>query len=425
MLNRDIALQRSRIIKRKTDPGQYYLFLVWPFLTILLAIRNFRTHWAMNVFWLYSIYFGFTFVIISAEVDASDYAAQLVSFAHSDISLSKLFSGYLSEDGNLDIVQALLTYIVSFFTDDYRYLFAIFGLFMGYFISRYVWMIIKKINIRMDFFAGLLLISYALVIGIWDIGGVRWSVAAAMFFFSILNYFESDNKNFLWITLSTIFVHWSFTLALIVLLVYFIFGNRTRMYFLLFVFSFIISEIDLDIVRDYFGNYAPTVVQETRGSYLNQGYVDLISNAWQDNSWYLIYHLQLLKWFILLSVSYIYISMRRKETLSHTLYNRLFNLGLLFYGTFNILSTIPSVFRFLNIGYLIFLSTFILYITSLKNKFPLWLKIVGIPVLLLYIVVRIRIGFDYIGVWSVIGNPILAFFVENDLPLIDLVKSLL
>lgn len=423
--NRKLGLQKNKVIKRKFYLHKYIIFFLWPFLTLLIAIRKFRTQWAMNIFWLYSIFFGFTFVIVGTEVDAFRYADQLVYYAnHSEYNFSLLFSSYLSEGGNLDIAQILLTYIVSFFTNDYRYLFAIFGFFMGYFISRYIWLLVKKINIKLSYFTGLLFISYALVIGIWDIGGIRWNLAGAIFFFSVLNYFENKNKKYLWLALTIIFVHWSFSLALLVLLVYLILGNRTSLYFVIFILSFLISEINMDVVRNYFADYAPIIVQESRGSYLNQGYVDIVSDSKQMVAWYLTYHLLLLKWFIMASAIYIYIKVQRRERENQVLFDRLFNFALFFYGVFNLLSTIPSVERFLYLGSLMFLYIIIIHITFMKNEFPFWLKLIGMPILLLFIIVRIRIGFDYIGVWSVIANPLMAIFVENEVPLIDIVKGL-
>jgi hypothetical protein len=45
-----------------------------------------------------------------------------------------------------------------------------------------------------------------------------------------------------------------------------------------------------------------------------------------------------------------------------------------------------------------------------------------VPTLLLLIIVSIRVGFDYLGIVTIIGNPFIAPFIEYDMPLIDLIK---
>ncbi|MHC1775905.1 MAG: EpsG family protein [Lentimicrobium sp.] len=404
--------------------SQYLLFFIWPFAMLLYAIKNFRYYWASNIFWLFTIFFGFTYVIIGNESDASRYKDQLVTMSNSNFNIQQLFLHYMEEGGSeLDIAQRLLTFIISKFTEDFRILFAFFGFFMGYFISRYIWLIINKFDRKLDFFTGLLLISYSLVIGIWDMGGIRWNIAATIFVFSVLNYLDTKDRKYLWIAASTIFVHWSFPIALAVLLFYFIIGNRSLIYFVLFMMSFLISQINLDIFRDFFTNYAPYVVQESRGSYLDQGYVDLLADESGRLNWYVTGHREGLKWFIFLSVIYLYIK-GVKSMKNNAFVFSVFNFAIFFYSIFNILSSIPSVHRFLNIGSLLILACIILYTAFLKNNFPQWIKLISVPILILYITVRVRTGFDFFGIWTIIGNPLLAIFVENEVPLIDIVKGL-
>lgn len=414
---------KNRIASNEDKFSHYLLFFIWPFAMLVAALKNFRAYWASNIFWVFTIFFGYTYVIIGNETDASRYKGQLETMANSDVSIQLIFSQYMNEGGgDLDIAQGLLTFFISKFTDDFRVLFAVFGLFMGYFISRYIWLIINKIEKKLDFFSGLILISYSLVIGIWDMGGIRWSIAATIFVYSVLNYLEKKDNKFLWIAVTTVFVHWSFPLALAVLLLYIILGNRTGIYFIIFIISFLISEINLDIFRDLFTNYAPYVVQESRSSYLNQDYANIISSERKVLAWYIPGHIEGLKWLVFLIVIFLY-TKGLKSMKSNLFIDSVFSFAILFYGVFNILSTIPSVGRFINIGSILILASSILYTTFLKNSFPKWIKFISIPILILYIIVRIRMGFDCFSIWTIVGNPILAVFVENDVPLIDIVKG--
>jgi hypothetical protein len=405
--------------------GIYIFFILWPFGVLLYAIKNYRAPWAKNIVWLYTIYFGFTFVIPDDGVDASRYADALTMMASSDFSIQTLFSLYTSqESGVLDIAQRLLTFFVSRFTDDYRFLFAAFGFFMGYFLSRIIWYLVDKTVGHFNLFTTLVLISFSLVIGIWDMGGIRWNIAAVIFTFGVMKYLIEGKIGGLWICASTVVVHWSFPLALFVVAVYFFLKNRTTAYFALFLISFFIAELDLEIIRSLFSAYAPQAIQISRGSYLNENYVQYVSERSLTTAWYITGHWVALKWCLFIFASYLYFKGRERFKTFPQL-NNLFNFAMLFYGVFNILSVIPSVGRFLTIGNLLILALIFWNLQAFRNKEPYILRLIGIPVMLLFIIVRFRIGFDYIGLWSVIGNPIFIYAAENNISLIDIVKGAL
>jgi len=53
-----------------------------------------------------------------------------------------------------------------------------------------------------------------------------------------------------------------------------------------------------------------------------------------------------------------------------------------------------------------------------------FLKVISMPGLLLFIVVTIRVGFDFISFTTVFGNPFLSIFIHDNTPLITYVKEL-
>lgn len=401
----------------------YFLFFIWPFLGLLIAFQYFRCKWAKNLIWLYTIYFGFTFVIPNNEVDASRYRDALIMMRDTNFSLEILFSSYFSADsGMLDIAQRLLTFIISRFTDDYRFLFAAFGLFLGYFLSRMIWLLIEKTSDKLDLLDSLILISFSLVVGIWDIGGFRFSVATLVFVYGVLQYLLNSNKGGLFISISTIFIHWSFGLALAVLFIYLLVKNKLLIYFGIFVLSYLISELNLDAVRNIFSRYAPLAVTESRGSYLNEYYIQGLADRSGSIAWYISGHVQALRWYVFGFAVYYYLWGIQKIREDKQLVS-LFSFSLLFYGIFNSLSSIPSMMRFIEVGNLFMLAFLFSNIVYIKNKMPIILKFVGIPVLLLFIAVRMRMGLDYIGMLAIIGSPLYIYFTENSVALIDMVKG--
>ena len=131
----------------------------------------------------------------------------------------------------------------------------------------------------------------------------------------------------------------------------------------------------------------------------------------------------MLKWFVFGSFVYIYLRGIKKIKIHKQLYN-LFNFSLLFYAIVNVLSVIPSVGRFYAVANMLALAFIFLNLQMLPDNYSPWLKKIGMPLLLIFIMVRLRFAFDFMGSSLVLGNPITAFFIENEIPLIEFVKSL-
>lgn len=96
---------------------------------------------------------------------------------------------------------------------------------------------------------------------------------------------------------------------------------------------------------------------------------------------------------------------------------------MLFYSYANISALMPQGARFYSISNMIvfFMLSYIVYKIELP-AFDKKLRIISSPFLILVIIVYIRTGFDYTGLLTVIGNPIIALFSENNIPLINLIK---
>jgi hypothetical protein len=53
------------------------------------------------------------------------------------------------------------------------------------------------------------------------------------------------------------------------------------------------------------------------------------------------------------------------------------------------------------------------------------IRLLSIPLLIFYCIFTIRVGFDYMGISTFIGNPFAALLIEDNTPLIEFVKSFL
>ena len=153
-------------------------------------------------------------------------------------------------------------------------------------------------------------------------------------------------------------------------------------------------------------------------------YIEARENMQSTANWYVRGHVEILKWFVFASIVYIYLWGIKKIKKHKQLYN-LFNFSLLFYAIINILSSIPSVGRFYEVANMLSLAVIFLNLQMIPANYSPWLKRIGVPLLLIFILVKLRFAFDYMGASLVFGNPITAIFIENEIPLIEFIKSLL
>jgi hypothetical protein len=413
-------------IHYKMDGNSWAMFLFLPVLSLYNAVKNIRAQYAVNSIWLFCGYFGLTFVIAAgSNADSSRIAAELGHMYDSKLTLDTLIGFFYNPiTRQLDIVQSLILFIVSRFTDSAKILYAAFGMLFGYFYSRNIGYIVHQTNTKDNWFAGLLLVSFALVIPVWYINGFRYYMAAQVFTFGLLPFlFEGKTNRWFFVILSVL-IHWSFFIAIGITGVYILLRNRIHLYYLLFAFTFFISILNLDIIRTLFESYAPAIIQESRSGYLNEAYQETVSSSKQGANWYVSGHFEALKWLIFVLVGYLYFYQKKRLTSQKGLF-RLFNFSLLFFAFINLFSVAPSMGRFYVIPVMLFLGLF--YLVTKNNTFtlPVLSKQLSTPILLLFIIVRIRIGFDYAGAMLIFGNPILAAFISNETPLIAFIKMIL
>ena len=417
----EIALPQKKLRKTRALPADVLvLFFIWPLGAFIHAIRNYRAAWTPRLFVYFSVFLGFTFVLFG---DAERVALHL-EYMHSEpVTLHLLFEEYWADDtGVLDIFYRLVTFVVAFFTSDHRFLNAVLAGLMGYFIARSVWFLLQQTDHKLGTFDGLILIALALTVQLWYIGG-RWNLAAIVFAYGVLRYFYSREIRFLFLAALSVLIHWTFFFSLPVLVAYALLGNRSLLFYLIFVTSFFFAFVEIETIRSLFDTYAPTPVLETRSSYLHEGVIEERELRAERVRWYIQGHNNLLRAFILVAVSFLFFFKKNTIRKSQPVYN-LFNFSLLFFGIFNSISYVPSVGRFLVAGQWFFLAVLFLFIHETKGRFHPFIRMAGYVVLLVFIVVRFRIGADGIGLWTLAGNPFFVYFVENDTALIDMVKAI-
>jgi len=417
-----------------TRRNSIFLFLIWPFFALWYALKNYRAHWAKDILWLFVIFYGFTFVVPETRgqktIDAVSYKDRFEEMAWADdFGFVDIVASLYSEDEegeqHLDILDTIIMFVVSRVSSNYHTLFAVFGLVFGYFYSRNIWFLIETIKQPMVKINVLLILTFSFVVGFWQINGFRFWTATQIFLYGTLPYIMDGNKKRLLFSGLAALMHFSFLAPIGVLLAYTVIGNRMIPFFILFVMTFFVQQLNITAINEALISRTPQVFMPRVESYTGEAYREKISTVYESVNWYIRLYNTALKWSVALFLIAIFAT-GRKTIKKYKSFNNLFCFTLFIYSFANIFSLIPSGARFISVanlfavGFIFFYLQFVPRSTLLKRVILL-----STPALILFITVSIRIGFDTMGFFCVLGNPLLSFFVEADITMIATIKNIL
>lgn len=401
----------------------WLIFLIWPLGALMQAVNHLESKWSRNVIWAFCGYFGFTMVTTSQGADVDRYRSTLAFMHQQHLSLDSLLGMLYSQTtAFVDVVQPFITFAVARFTGDPRILFLVFGLVFGYFYSRNIEYIGSMIETEHRRWSLYLLVLFAFLVPIWEINGFRFWTAAQVFVFGALPYLIERNKASLVWTWLSVFVHFSFIVPAAVLTAYALGGSRLNIYFILFLLSFTISELNLGALRHTLASYAPHFLIPRVNSYFNSRYAEAISTQLLSSNWYAQWYVSAMKYGLDALLTFAFLS-RRRLILERDDMTRLLSFTFLFSAFANLASLVPSGGRFLTVSF--FFSLGFLLLATQDERVMVRLKpllALTVPLCLLFVVVTVRIGFDFISYLALIGNPFIAPFIGNGLPLITLIK---
>lgn len=431
-----------QISNNRNSTTAFILTLVFPFGGFIYTLSHWREKWAKNTFWLACIYMGVVFVywpegtVLGVGADGGRYVLRLMDmYNNSNVSISSILSNYLRDDGvTMDLYQPLITYLVSRFTDNGHVLFAVFALVFGFFYSRNIWYILKKLPRKK--FGGLFILValYFLICPITQINGVRMWTALHVFVYGMMPYIIERDKSKLWWVLLTPLIHFSYLYAAIFAMAYFLIPSKIKskrgvllfLAYAFFVVSLFVNALNLDAVNGMLEEYSPEAYESKINTYVNQNYSDTRSEAAALNNWYVAASGSIIHWsYSLLLLSFIPCLKRKFK--NNTGLIRLYFFTLLIGGFANVMALIPSGGRFQLLSQMFSVPLLLLVVMNISNK-EFFRKMVNVALffLLIPLVFQIRKEiFDYYSITFLFGNFITIFFWENNVLLIDLIKQLL
>ena len=405
------------------------IFLLWPLFALVYAFRNYKAIWAKDIIWFFVIFYGFTITVHDVgetTMDANRYKSKFVEMAGKDVSFQEITSTfYDAEEQSLDILETIIIFSLSRVTNNPQVLFAVFGLIFGYFYSRNIWYLIDRVERKIIRENIPILLTFAFIVSFSSINGFRFWTATHIFLFGALPFLFEGKKKFLWISALSVLMHFSFMFPLAVLGIYVLAGNRTIFYFILFILTFFIKELDITAIGNFLTNNLPDIFLPKVKTYTNTDYAEGLAADFGKVNWYVQIYGDALKWSVTAFLVVIFFT-GRKYLSKHINLKNLYSFTLLLYSASNIISLVPSGGRFLSLSNLFAVAFIFFYVQyAPRGKAIRRLIIVAIPALALFTIVSIRIAFDTMGVLAVFGNPFLSLVFKLDITLIEMVKAAL
>lgn len=363
--------------------------LLYPFLGLLVSFFYFDRKWFPKIIFLSCIFYGFVYVVPNDNVDSYFYEKDFLlynSFNFSDF-VSYIFT---IESQKSDIVEPLLSFFVSRFTSQVRYLFLVYSIFFGYFLYRNLKILYKYTTVNKNIFLFFSIIGFILFNGIWNINGIRFWLACHIFVFAILTIFIEKKKNKgMWILILTPFIHFSFIFPILILIAFHI-SNKFVNYRFLTVICLLFSVMNIVNVDGLLSSKLEGVLPEFLfikvASYTDAEYVQKLVTEQEDLSILSIIHNSIIKIYLVLFLVFNY-----RKAFKERNFN--FYKFFLFFTSFALmLQVIPSMGRFLSVGYLLSIAYLIL-----NNYNKTYVKILSI-LIFCYSIGLLRIyGFFFNG----------------------------
>jgi hypothetical protein len=381
------------------QPKHYFLlFLVWPFMAFIAALANYSQKEAKKVVYFFLIYYGLTFVIIDESVDAARYALMLKATAALPFSdFFKIVGGIYSSDTSVDIVQPLITFIVSRFTDNYGILFAVYAALFGYFYLKSIDLLHNRYKEDQGWNSFIQMAFFTLILPITTINGFRMWTAAWIFFYGAYHVILNRDPRYFLITLGSCLVHFSFLSVNAILVIYYFAGNRNFIYFPLAVVSFVLPKLIAPYIQ-LLSFRLGGGLQSRVNMYTNEYYIASIHQQSEQVAWFIQIGNDLLFYYLLFAI--IVIQIWRRYAMKEKAEKNLFSFILLFLAFVNFGKNIPSLGARFQIVFFLFATLYLfLYMLKMPGGKLNLLTIIGLFPMALFAAIAFRQGSESINAW--------------------------
>ena len=231
----------------------FFLFISWPFISFIFALKNFNQPKAKYFIILFFGLFGYTFFINSnSAADSIRYAQTFIDFSNSSyLELHTILSSFNYDNGSsFDIVIPLLSFSLSKITNNWHILFAVYAILYGYFNIKCISLMYNLYLTKANYNSLLYFLFFLLIAPIYEINGIRYYLATWIFFYGAYYVVIYEKYIYLIIALFSCLVHFSYFSANMILIVFVILGRKNIVYYPLLISSFIVPKYSEKLINN-------------------------------------------------------------------------------------------------------------------------------------------------------------------------------
>ncbi len=381
------------------------LFLFWPLLSFVFALRLYHHKETRIIIFLFLIFFGATFYIGNAAFDSYRLFEEFQLIASRPFNeFWTILSGLYTET-RADIAKPFILYTVSRFGNSESLIFGALAAVFGWFYITGINMVYLP-SIKQNINAYIHFLFFLFIVPIFNINGFRFYAATWIFFYGTYNVVQSRDIRFFIISLLSILFHFSFIFPNVILIAWFLLGNRNKAYTLLLVISFLIPELfwpQIQSVAAFLGG----PIESKFNIYTNPEYGEHVVAIRQNTRWFMnvagwgIFYYILFMLFILRS--------RFESRIKNIRLSNLFSFSLLFISAVNFVRYIPSMERFRTIFYLFALSYIVAVFSHFRSDKISLTTWIGMVPLTLGFIITMRVGLEMTSLWLLAPLPLVLF----------------
>ena len=381
ILNKNLRDNNARLL---------ILFIFWPFLGFLLALKNFQNKFNQKIILIFFVLFGLLFYVNPLQ-DGQRRADGLKEAYNQPFEMAfNVFDNLYKE--SLDFIEPLIVFTVSRFTDYHGVLFGvyafIFGGLMIYYLNRVHQHFLKFPNIN----AFIFLILLIFVNPINEINGFRMWTAAWIFSVGVINYLHEAKWRHILFASVAMFLHFSFGPLIVLLLIYKLLGNRTLLFAILAIITFFIAEFNIKQVQTIAEHISPATGSKIN-AYTDERYIERVSELKNQSAWFVTLNQKGILYYSVALLVIIYV--RTKGVFKNRVTDNFYSFTLLLLSFANISALLPSGGRFYTIFNIFVFTTGVLYyVYELKSKKLELINWIGLPLVILFVIFSFRLFTD-------------------------------
>lgn len=399
--------------KKKSLTGRLLFFIIWPFGAFIHSLTTPQSHGSRLIFYLWFVLFGLCFLPVNEEADSYEYAQRFYNSKNMSEytyqrDVEEFFTNSFNSDTK-DIYVLTAFYIVSRVTDNVHVLFMLFAMVFGFFyVKSMKYALYSEGNARSDLIFYILFGWFCISNPIFNINGVRFWTAAWIGVYIMFRYLVKEDWKVLLLLPIVYLVHASFVFYIAVFLIYILFRKFHKAWNIVFMISLFFSGLSfLPMISEYIMDYLPLNLQMMLQYYSSDEYVAYRTERLETLSIYARFFMDLPK--IAINLIAVLCLLNRKKLEKNEIVSKILEFVVILLSLSNILSTIPSGGRFLNMVIPFFVYLLVTNIQFAKQyKWVVYL----IPVMYIYPVYLWLLNVHAVTSLSIYFTPLPFHFIK-------------